>query len=92
MLIQNPEIYHACKAQINSGLLDGKGQEILRKLLQQIENSPNANTATLIEAWRDTPYFEALGKLASWDHNEPEEELTKKFTDIILFLQKKFRK
>lgn len=88
LLIQNPEIYNACKAQVNAGVLDGKEQEVLRKLLHQIENSPNANTATLIEAWRDTPYFEALGKLASWDHHEPEEELIKKFTDIIIFLQK----
>lgn len=88
LLIQNPEIYNACKAQVNAGVLDGKEQEVLRKLLHQIENSPNANTATLIEAWRDTPYFEALGKLASWDHREPEEELIKKFTDIIIFLQK----
>lgn len=88
LLIQNPEIYTACKTEINPELLDGQGQEILQKLLGQIENSPEANTATLIEAWRDTSYFESLGKLAGWDHQEPEEELIKKFTDIILFLQK----
>lgn len=88
LLIQNPEIYSTCKTQINVDLLDSKGQEILQKLLRQVELAPGANTATLIEAWRDTPYFEALGKLAGWDHQEPEEELTKKFTDIILFLQK----
>lgn len=89
LLIQNPEIFIACKSQINIDLLDGKEQEILQKLLRQVEKSPGANTATLIEEWRDTPYFAVLGKLAGWDHQEPEQELTKKFTDIILFLQKK---
>lgn len=88
LLIQNPEIYRACKTEINYELLDGDGQEILRKLLLQVQNSPTANTATLIEAWRNTPYFEPLSKLAGWDHQEPEAELSKKFTDIILFLQK----
>ncbi len=88
LLIQNPEIYNACKVQINAITLDGPGQEILQTLLQQIEKSPGSNTATLIEIWRDTSYFEPLSKLAGWDHQEPEDELIKKFTDIILFLQK----
>jgi DNA primase len=88
ILIQNPEILSSCQAQINIELLDGKRQEILQKLLRQLQNSPATNTATLIEAWRNTRYFEPLSKLASWEHQEPEDELVKKFTDIILFLQK----
>ncbi|MBA2709950.1 MAG: DNA primase [Tatlockia sp.] len=88
LLIQNPEIYQNCKPKINSHLLDGKEQELLQKLLRQVEESPRATTATLIEAWRETPYFSPLAKLAGWEHEEPEEELTKKFTDIILFLQR----
>ncbi|WP_028388628.1 DNA primase [Legionella fairfieldensis] len=88
LLIQNPEIFNQCKNQINADLLDGKGQEILQKLLYQVKKSPETTTATLIEAWRNTPFFEPLTKLAGWDHQEPQQELTKKFTDIILFLQK----
>ncbi|MBA2651401.1 MAG: DNA primase [Tatlockia sp.] len=88
LLIQNPEIFKACQDQINIDLLDGQGQDILQKLLFQVAKSPGANTATLIEAWRDSPYFTPLAKLAGWEHQEPEEELIKKFTDIILFLQK----
>ena len=88
LLIQNPEIYTACKTQIDINLLDGKGQEILQKLLYQVEQTPGANTATLIEAWRDSAYFDPLNKLAGWNHQEPEAEMVKKFTDIILFLQK----
>ncbi|CDZ76722.1 DNA primase [Legionella massiliensis] len=88
LLIQNPEIFKACQDKIDISSLDSKEQEVLQKLLSQVEKSPEANTATLIEAWRDTSYFTALGKLAGWEHQEPEEELVKKFTDIILFLQK----
>lgn len=88
LLIQNPEIYQACRETIDIELLDGKGQEVLQRLLRQIEHSPQANTASLIEAWRDTVVFEALGQLAGWEHEEPEAELVQKFTDIILFLQR----
>jgi DNA primase len=88
LIIQNPEIFKSCHTQINIDLLDGQGQEILQKLMRQIKESPEANTAMLIEGWRGSPYFAPLTKLAGWEHKEPEEELIKKFIDIILFLQK----
>lgn len=88
LLVQHPEIFNECKHAIDPGLLDGKDQELLQKLLQQIANNPESNTATLIEQWRNTPYFESLVKLASWEHQVPEVALVKEFVDIILFLQK----
>ncbi|OCH97126.1 DNA primase [Legionella jamestowniensis] len=88
LLIQHPEIFNECKHAIDPALLDGKDQELLQKLLQQIAKTPEVNTATLIEQWRNTPYFEALIKLASWEHQVPEVALVKEFVDIILFLQK----
>lgn len=88
LLIQHPEIFDACKNAIDPELLDGKEQEILKKLLQQVAQTPQTNTASLIEPWRNTTFFEALGKLAGWDHQVPEAALVKEFIDIILFLQK----
>ncbi|MDI9819770.1 MULTISPECIES: DNA primase [unclassified Legionella] len=88
ILIQNPEIYAACKNQVNPDLLDGKGQEILQKLLHQLAQTQEANTATLIEKWRNTSLFVPLVKLAGWEHQVPEQALAKEFVDIILFLQK----
>ncbi|WED43390.1 DNA primase [Legionella cardiaca] len=88
LLLQNPEIFSASKNYIDPNLLDDKEQDLLKKLLLQVANSPEINTATLIEQWRNTPYFEALGKLAGWDHQVPEQALVKEFIDIILFLQK----
>ncbi|ASQ46984.1 DNA primase [Legionella clemsonensis] len=88
LLIQHPEIFKACQNAIDPNLLDGKDQELLQKLLQQIAKAPEINTATLIEQWRNTSYFEALIKLASWEHQVPEVALVNEFVDIILFLQK----
>lgn len=90
LLIQHPEVFALCEPQIDSELFDGKkqDQELLQKLLRQVAQYPQTNTANLIEFWRDTPYFEILGKLAAWEHQVPEEALAKEFVDIILFLQK----
>ncbi|MDP1602847.1 MAG: DNA primase [Legionella sp.] len=88
ILIQHPEIYSSCQQQIDINSLDGDGQEVLQKLLIQVAENPETNTAALIEVWRDTPLFSSLGKLAGWEHNVPEEALLKEFIDIINFLQK----
>ncbi len=88
LLLQHPEIYLKSKEQINLQLLDINEQEILLHLLHQLETTPQATTATLIEKWRDHVYFEFINQLAAWDHQVPEQELVKEFIDIILFLQK----
>jgi len=59
--------------------------------MQQVAENPTINTAKLIEAWRDSPLFEALSTLAAWDHQVPENALTKEFIDIVLFLEKQNR-
>lgn len=88
LLLQHPEIYLKSKEQINLQLLDHNEQEILLHLLHQLTTNPQANTANLVEKWRDHVYFEFINRLAAWDHQVPEQELVKEFIDIILFLQK----
>ncbi|STX43928.1 DNA primase DnaG [Legionella donaldsonii] len=88
LLIQHPEVFAACQSEISFEWVDSKEQEILQKLLQHIAQYPESNTASLIELWRDTAFFEPLSKLAAWEHQVPEQALTKEFIDIILFLQK----
>lgn len=88
LLVQHPEMFLTCKSEINIGLFDEKEQEILQKLLQQIEKYSPTNTAALIEPWRNTSFFEPLNKLASWDHQVPEQALAIELRDILLFLQK----
>lgn len=88
VLLQNPEIYSRSAPHINPSLLDEKEHHILLKLLQQLATNPQANTATLIESWRNSSYFEYINKLAAWNHKVAEQELIKEFIDIFLFLQK----
>ena len=88
LLLQHPEIYAKCKEQINPSLLDANEHEILLQLLQQLAANPQANTASLIETWRNHSYFDFINRLAAWNHQVPEAELVKEFIDIILFLQK----
>lgn len=91
LLLQHPEIYKQNIQQIELNLLDANEHEILLQLLHQLKENPNANTATLIESWRNHPFFDFINKLAAWDHQVPEQELVKEFIDIVLFLQKQNR-
>ncbi|WP_454785476.1 DNA primase [Legionella sp. WA2024007413] len=91
LLLQHPEIYAQIKPKINLELFDPQEHEILLQVLQQLANNPQATTATLIESWRNHPYFDSMNKLAAWEHLVPEPELVKEFIDIMLFLQKQNR-
>ncbi len=91
LLLQSPEIYALSAQQIDPTLLHKEEHHILLNLLSQLELNPQATTATLIEAWRNTSYFESINKLAAWNHQVPEQELLKEFIDTLLFLQKQNR-
>lgn len=88
LILQHPEIYTVCKANINVHELDGPGQDTLQKIMMHIDQNPDINTAALIEFWRDTELFESLGKLAGWEHQVPDDALASEFTDHIQFLKK----
>ena len=88
LLLQHPELYSAHQRTIDLNLFNDEEHHILLKILLQLSSNPEANTALLVESWRTSPHFEAINKLASWDHNVPEQELIKEFLDIILFIQK----
>lgn len=88
LLLQNPDIFIACSNEINQHMLDEKEHFILIQLIDQISHNPKTTTAALLELWRDTNYFDSIVKLAVWDHQVPDQELIKEFTDTLLFLQK----
>lgn len=91
ILLQHPETYAACRTQLSPTMLNSQKQRVLKTLIQQVAENPTINTAKLIESWRDSPLFDALSKLAAWDHQVPESALTKEFIDIVLFLEKQNR-
>ncbi len=47
--------------------LTGEGFALLNALLDQVHQTPDLNTARLLEAWRDHPHGAALAKLATLD-------------------------
>ncbi len=91
ILLQHPETLATCTTPLSSIQLDAQKQRVLKTLMQQIADNPTINTAKLIEFWRDSPLFEALSKLATWDHQVPENVLAKEFVDLVLFLAKQNR-
>ncbi len=91
LLLQHPELYKASRSQFGTEILAGSQHTLLTTLIAQIAEHSNPTTAALIENWRDTTYFEAMNKLAAWDHKVPEESLLKEFVDIVLFLEKQHR-
>ena len=88
LLLQHPEIYPDCTSECSPEMLDAPKHRFLQKLMQQIGAQPSITTAQLIESWRESSQFNALNKLAAWDHQVPEAALAKEFTDIVLFLAK----
>lgn len=88
ILLQHPEIYIQCMNKLSTLVFDGQKQKVLKTIMEQIAVNPTINTATLIEAWRDTPLFDALAKLAVWHHQVPDHALTNEFIDTIFFIAK----
>lgn len=88
LLLQYPDIYSQSRSLLSMENMDLAEHEILQKILQQLAENPTTNTAMLIELWRDTPHFDSLNKLASWQHDVPEDAIIKEFVDIMHFLHK----
>ena len=91
ILLQHPETLTTAASALSLVHLDAQKQRILKTLMDQIRENPSLNTAKLVESWRNSPLFDALSKLAAWDHQVPENALAKEFIDIVLFLSKQNR-
>lgn len=88
LLLQHPELYSKHATYLDSVTLDGKGQAVLKKLLQHLAQHPEASTATLVELWRESPLFESITRLATWDHKVPQQALVIECIDTVFFLEK----
>ena len=88
LLLQNPNIYHENLDIFTGSLIECQQQTTLKKILTHIAQTPTINTGILLEAFRDSPEFDALSKLAAWDHQVPEKALTHECLDTVVFLAK----
>jgi len=91
LLLQHPELYAECESLVPPDMLDAQKQRVLKTLMQQVREHPAITTAQLVEAWRDTPLFEAISKLAAWEHQVPDNALKNELIDIVYFLAKQNR-
>lgn len=88
LILQNPEVY-ASLIKTHTFVAAGQQHDILNQLMQHIAQHPTITTASLVELFRDTPLFEALNKLAAWDHLVPPHALAKELADTLHFLSQK---
>ncbi|OYV54926.1 MAG: DNA primase [Legionella sp. 21-45-4] len=86
LILQNPELYASLRAELPSSRFNTKNLNVLHLLMQHIETFPNAISATLIETFRDTSFFNALNQLVAWEHQVPTDAIKKELIDTLLFL------
>lgn len=86
LLIQHPELYFTQASTLAPELFLDSTHPLIGELMQAILHDANQNTARILEQWRDTPHFNALSKLAAWEHHVPEAALAQEFTDTLQFL------
>ena len=91
LLIQNPSLYTPNLPNIDPREGNETEQALLTALLQHFSQHPHLNTATLIEHFRDSPWFELLSQFAAWDHQVPEQGQASELAEKLRFLAKESR-
>ncbi len=66
------------------------GIQLLLTVQQTLLAQPELTTAQLLEYWRDTPEYNILVKLALWDHQVAEEQLSKEFLDTFRSIEDQY--
>ena len=88
-MLQHPELYTSTHTELpHTDKLIEANQQVLKKLLQHLSTNSSCNTATLVELFRDTPLFDAINKLAAWNHQVPTTALDAEFIETVQFLTK----
>lgn len=84
LVLQQPEL---C-AKLPQNSLSMELPEPLNLILETLKQHPNVNTASLVEYFRDTPFYESLNKLAVFPHQILEEQQLSTLIEIFGFLQR----
>ncbi len=83
LLLQHPELMEKMSDENQFADLDLPGMPLFRALHQLLKNSPNLNTAAIIESFRDSEHKQHLSRLAVWDYPAQAENLEAEFQDIL---------
>jgi DNA primase len=85
LLLQNPHLSQALPEFEEEIILPGG--KVLAEIIALIKQTPQLNTAALLEYWRDRAEYNLLTQLASMENNFSSEELENGFLDVIKNLQ-----
>lgn len=88
LILQHPHLYANLLTSFPPTAFS-TGYPVLCKLMESIVENPRIHSAALIENFRNTDWFSALNKLATWDHLVPSETLEKELIDTLSFLIEK---
>ncbi len=90
LLLQQPLLAKAMPVAPELNDANIPGVQLLLSIQQRLLERPDLTTAQLLEHWRDTPEYAILAKLALWDHQVAEEQLTQEFLDTFRSIEDQY--
>ncbi|MFC0049086.1 DNA primase [Rheinheimera tilapiae] len=90
LLLQHPALATVMPEAPELAQANLPGIEILLTLQQKLLQQPGLTTAQLLEHWRGAVEYNILSKLALWEHQVAEEQLTADFLDTFRALEDQY--
>ena len=91
LLIQNPNLFTSSLPIIDSASTTDVEYNLLTMLIQHLSECPHANTALLLEYFRDSQWFDLISQFAIWDHQVPNQSHATELMEMLQSLTKKNR-
>lgn len=89
LLIQNPNLFTPALPILKSSSTNEIEYQLLNTILHHLKECPQSNTATLLEHFRDSQWFELIGQFAIWDHQVPNQAQESELSEMLKLLVKK---
>ncbi|MEJ6474344.1 DNA primase [Pseudoalteromonas piscicida] len=87
LLLQHPELAQNVEYMPELAEMSIPGIQLLLSLQSLCHQNPKINTAQLLEHYREQPEFDALKKLAVWQHGVAEDRLVDEFKNTFQFIE-----
>ncbi|CAH9053152.1 DNA primase [Pseudoalteromonas holothuriae] len=87
LLVQHPKLASSIEHLPELAQMSIPGIELLLELQSVCLEHPNYTTAQLLEYFREKPQYQALKKLAIWQHEINEQALTEEFQNTFQFIE-----
>lgn len=90
LLLQHPALAAVMPQAPELAQANLPGIEILLALQQKLLEQPDLTTAQLLEHWRGAVEYKILSKLALWEHQVADEQLTADFLDTFRAIEDQY--